>query len=393
MGRVGSGPIMNAPMLVPFNRPHRTGREEQFFSEALKSGLLTGDGPFTRRASALLAALVGDAPCLLTPSCTHALEMSMLLLELRPGDEVIVPSFTFVSVANAVVARGAVPVFVDVRSDTFNLDHRLVEEAITPRTRAIVAVHYGGVACAVDELLAICDRHDLALIEDNAHGLGGSFRGRPLGSFGRLATQSFHATKNVQCGEGGALVVNDPTLFDRAEVLREKGTDRSRFHRGQVDKYVWRDVGSSYLLSDLLAAVLCAQLGEFEVIQQARRRIWEAYAQRLSSWSEHHHVERQHIPADCRHPAHVFALVMPTARARDALIGHLFNGGVAAAFHYVPLDTSPGGRRYGRAMPGGCPVSQDISERLLRLPLFSQMTEDQLDLVVDAVTGFVPEAE
>ena len=384
---------MNAPLVVPFNRPHRTGREEHFFSEALKSGLLTGDGPFTRRATALLAELVGGAPCLLTPSCTHALEMSMLLLELGPGDEVIVPSFTFVSVANAVVARGAVPVFVDVRSDTFNLDHELVEKAISARTRAVVAVHYGGVACAVDELLAICDRHGLALIEDNAHGLGGRLRGLPLGSFGRLATQSFHATKNVQCGEGGALVVNDPTLLDRAEILREKGTDRSRFHRGQVDKYVWRDMGSSYLLSDLLAAVLFAQLDEFEVIQQSRHRVWSAYADRLAQWSDEHQVRRQHIPTDCQHPAHLFALVMATASARDALIRHLDNRGISATFHYVPLDTSPGGHRFGRTQPGGCPISADISSQLVRLPLFSQMTDDELDRVIDAVTDFVPEVE
>ena len=381
-------PDVPAPLLVPFNQPHLTGREQELFGESLATGLLTGDGPFTQRASKLLSGLVGDAPCLLTPSCTHALEMAALLLDLAPGDEVIVPAFTFVSVANAVAMRGAVPVFVDVRQDTFNLDEHLVEAAITPRTRAVVAVHYGGVACALDELVAICERHGISLIEDNAHGLGGSFRGSPLGSFGRLATQSFHATKNVQCGEGGALVVNDSELLARAEVLREKGTDRSRFHRGEVDKYVWRDLGSSYLLSDLLAAVLYAQLGDFGGIQSARHLIWNSYAGLLSDWRAQHDVEVQHVPATCEHPAHVYALLMPSRQDRDGLIRHLGGHGVAATFHYVPLDSSPGGRRFGVSAAGGCPVAADVAARLVRLPLFSQMTESQLGLVVGAVASY-----
>ncbi len=374
--------------MVPFNHPHRTGREEEFFAQALATGLLTGDGPFTHRAAALLSRLVGGSPCLLTPSCTHALEMAAMLLDLGPGDEVIVPSFTFVSVANAIVVRGAVPVFVDIRPDTFNLDERLVESAITDRTRAVLAVHYGGVACAIDELVALCEKHGLALVEDNAHGLGGTYRSEPLGSFGRLAAQSFHATKNVQCGEGGALVVNDPDLMERAEILREKGTDRSRFHRGQVDKYSWRDIGSSYLLSDLLAAVLCAQLESFDAIQAARHHIWRSYADRLATWRAANGVDVQQIPEGSQHPAHVYALLMPSRLDRNRLIERLDRRGIVATFHYVPLDSSAGGLRFGRVAPGGCPVTADVSHRLVRLPLFSQMSREQLDLVVDAVTGY-----
>ena len=373
---------------VPFNHPHITGREHSLLAESLSSGVMTGDGPFTVRASSLLSGLVGGGHCLLTPSCTAALEMVWMLARLKPGDEVIVPSFTFVSVANSIAVRGAVPVFVDVRKDTFNLDERLVEASITPRTRAVVAVHYGGVPCAMDVLVAICERHDIWLIEDNAHGLGGTFRGAPLGSFGRLATQSFHATKNVQCGEGGALVINDPALLHGAEVIREKGTDRARFHRGEIDKYVWRDLGSSYLLSDLLAAVLVSQLDDFDAIQRARHRIWRLYDERLSSWRESLGVSMQHAPIDAEHAAHVFALLMPTSVMRDALIAHLAGEGVIATFHYVPLDSSPGGREFGIAPPGGCPVTADISGRLIRLPLFSQMSDEQLDSVIEAVTGF-----
>ncbi len=386
-GYVYAPPVRAADYVVPFNRPHRTGREPDLFAEAL-TGVLTGNGPFTRRAADLLAPLVGGAPCLLTPSCTHALEMVALLLDLRPGDEVIMPSFTFVSTANAFVLRGAVPVFVDIRPDTFNLDEALVEAAVTERTRAVVAVHYAGVGCDLDRLRVVADRHGLALVEDNAHGLGGRYRGAALGSFGALATQSFHATKNVQCGEGGALVVNDPALLPRAEVLREKGTDRSRFDRGQVDKYTWVDLGSSYLLSDLLAAVLATQLETFDEIQRGRRAVWSAYDDRLRQWRAEHDVGLQHRPEECEDPAHLYALLMPTSEERDGLIRHLAERGVAATFHYVPLHSSPGGRRYGRESPGGCEVTTDVAGRLVRLPLFSQMSDEELDLVVDSVTSY-----
>ena len=374
--------------MVPFNRPHLTGREEEFFAQALATGLMTGDRPFTSRVGALLSGMLGGGQTLLTPSCTHALELSAMLLDLGPGDEVILPSFTFSSVANAIVLRGAVPVFVDIRPDTFNLDERLVESAITDRTRAVVTVHYGGVACAIEELVALCESNDLALVEDNAHGLGGTYKDQPLGSFGRLATQSFHVTKNVQCGDGGALVINDPDLVERAEILRDKGTDRNRFDRGQVDKYVWRDIGSSYLLSDLLAAILFTQLENFESIQTARHHIWRSYAEELASWRAANDVEVQHIPQDTQHPAHLYALMMPNALDRDLLIKHLAQSGIVANFHYVPLDTSPGGQRFGRTAPGGCPVTAEVSDRLVRLPLFSQMTSEQLGLVIEATSDY-----
>lgn len=379
-----------ADIRVPFNRPHRTGQETALLASALRDGVLTGNGPFTQMAAGLLSPLVGGAPCLLTPSCTHALEMAALLLNLGPGDEVIMPSFTFVSTANAFVLRGAVPVFVDIRPDTFNLDAAQVDTAITQRTRAIVAVHYGGVACEMERLSTIATQHGLFLIEDNAHGLGGRYRGEALGSIGALGAQSFHSTKNVQCGEGGALVVNDRGLLDRAEVLREKGTDRTRFDRGETDRYTWVDIGSSYVLSDMLAAILATQLDEFDVIQAGRRRVWSAYDERLHGWRAEHGVRAQHVPPECDDPAHLYALVMPSAPERDALITHLAARGILAAFHYVPLDSSPGGRRHARVGPGGCDVTADVAARLVRLPLYSQMTDDELEQVLEAVMDYYP---
>lgn len=381
--------VRRAEYVVPFNRPHRTGDELLLFEQAL-SGVLTGNGPFTRRASELIAGLVGGGPCLLTPSCTHSLEMAALLLDLLPGDEVIMPSFTFVSTANAFVLRGAVPVFVDIRSDTFNLDETLIEEAVTPRTRAIVAVHYAGVACEMDRLSEVAERHDLVIVEDNAHGLGGRFRGEPLGSLGALAAQSFHATKNVQCGEGGALVVNNRSLLARAEILREKGTDRSQFDRGEIGRYTWVDIGSSYVLSDLLAAVLVTQLEHLGEIESGRRLVWSTYDEELRDWRDSNGVRAQRIPADCEHPAHLYALVMPSAADRDGLIRHLSSRGVVATFHYVPLHSSPGGLRLGRTAASGCDVTSDVAGRLVRLPVFSQMSTEERQLVVDSVLSYRP---
>jgi dTDP-4-amino-4,6-dideoxygalactose transaminase len=375
---------------VPFNSPYLTGRETDYLRQSLESRMLTGDGPFTARASALLSPLVGRGQCLLTTSCTHALEMVALLLDLEPGDEVIMPSFTFVSTANAFALRGAVPVFVDCRADNFNLDEKLVEEAVTPRTKAVVVVHYGGVACEMDEIMAVAEAHGLAVIEDNAHGLGGTYRGCPLGSIGALATQSFHATKNVQCGEGGALVVNDPRYEDRAEIIREKGTNRSQFFRGMVDKYRWVDVGSSYLPSDLLAAVLTAQLEDFDDIQERRHSIWSAYHERLAPWAERHGVVLPDIPEDRAHPAHLYPLLMPSHEHQTRLIAHLATAGVQATFHYQPLDRSPVGMATGRTGPSGCPVTTRVSESLVRLPLFADMNEEMVGVVVDAVTSYQP---
>jgi dTDP-4-amino-4,6-dideoxygalactose transaminase len=373
--------------VVPFNVPYVPPGAAALLDEALHGRKLAGDGPFTRRAAEALSKLVGGATTLLTTSCTHALELASLLLELGPGDEVIMPSFTFVSTANAVVARGATPVFVDVRPDTLNLDERLVEQAVTTRTKAVYVVHYAGVACAMDELCQIADRHGLAIVEDNAHGLGGSYRGRPLGSIGRLATQSFHATKNVQCGEGGALVLNDARLVERAEILREKGTDRSKFLRGQVDKYTWVDVGSSYLPSDLLAALLLAGLESATDVQAARTRVWDAYDVGLADWARESSVTQPTVPEDCQHPAHLYYLLMPTAEHRSGLIDHLAARGVSAVFHYVPLHDSPAGRRLGRTS-GTCEVTSDISSRLLRLPLFADQTAEQVERVVQAVRAY-----
>jgi dTDP-4-amino-4,6-dideoxygalactose transaminase len=373
---------------VPFNRAYLTGREVGYLQESTASGLLSGDGPFTQRANALVTKLTGALASLLTTSCTHALEMSGLLLDLEPGDEVILPSFTFVSTANAYALRGAVPVFVDCRPDTLNLDESLLEAAITDRTKAIVVVHYAGVACEMDTINAIAERHGLVVIEDNAHGLGGRYNGRPLGSLGSMATQSFHVTKNVQCGEGGALVLNDAALVERAEIIREKGTNRSQFFRGMVDKYRWVDIGSSYLPSDLLAAVLTGQLEEFDEIQAQRHAVWSAYDERLADWAADQRVVRPTVPDGCEHPAHMYYLLMPDLAHQQGFLAHLREHGVLGTFHYVPLHSAPAGEKYGRVAPGGCPVTEEMSARLVRLPLFAGMTDSELDLVVDAVRSF-----
>jgi dTDP-4-amino-4,6-dideoxygalactose transaminase len=370
--------------VIPFNRPFQAYRECEYLTSAKASGLTSGDGPFTRRATDLLTSLTDARSALLTTSCTHALEMTALLLDLRPGDEVIMPSFTFVSTANAYVLRGAVPVFVDCRPDTLNIDERAVEAAVTVRTKAIVVVHYGGVACEMDAIGKVAERHGIPVIEDNAHGLGASYKGRPLGSLGSMATQSFHATKNVSCGEGGALLVNDERLGERAEILREKGTDRSRFFRGQVDKYRWMDLGSSYLPSDVLAAALTAQLEAFESIQERRHEVWETYDAAFADLE----VGRPTVPAGCEHSAHLYYLLMPDLAARQGLIAHLAERGVQATFHYQPLHNAPAGERFGRTGPGGCPVTEEIADQLIRLPLYAGLTDDETARVIEAVLTY-----
>jgi dTDP-4-amino-4,6-dideoxygalactose transaminase len=367
--------------VIPFNRPFLAPREREYLTLAAESGHTSGDGPFTRRATELLLTLTGARSALLTTSCTHALEITALLLDLRPGDEVIMPSFTFVSTANAYVLRGAVPVFVDCRPDTLNIDERAVEAAVTPRTKAVVVVHYGGVACEMDAITKVAERHGLAVVEDNAHGLGAAYQGQPLGSLGALATQSFHATKNVSCGEGGALLINDERLRERAEILREKGTDRSRFFRGQVDKYRWMDLGSSYLPSDLLAAGLTAQLEAFEEIQRRRHQVWEAYDAAFAG-------QGMTVPPGRQHPAHLYYLLMPDLERRQALLQHLTGGGVQATFHYQPLHCAPAGQRFGRVGPGGCPVTEDVADRLVRLPLYAGLSDADVDAVISAVRSF-----
>lgn len=369
---------------IPFNRPSFGDRERSYLADALGGDTVSGDGPYTRRCHALLEGELGVAKALLTTSCTHALELAALLLEVGPGDEVIVPSFTFVSTANAFALRGARPVFADIRPDTLNIDERLLERLITPRTRAIVVVHYAGVACEMDAILEIATRYGLAVVEDNAHGLFGAYKGKHLGTFGSLATQSFHETKNFTCGEGGALLINDPQFVERAEIIREKGTDRSRFFRGEVDKYSWVGLGSSYLPSDMLAAVLLAQLEAREQIQARRAHIFDIYQDQLAEWAATGGVALPHVPPDCQQSYHMFYLIMPSLKARQALIAHLKARGILAVFHYVPLHSSRTGRSFG-SMPGDCPVTEHISERLLRLPFFTDLDDDDLAAVVDAL--------
>jgi dTDP-4-amino-4,6-dideoxygalactose transaminase len=373
---------------VPFNRPYVTGREARYMTQAMASGRLAGDGAFTRRASELLAPLVGGGTPLLTTSCTHALELSAVLLDLQPGHEVIMPSFTFCSTANAYALRGATPVFVDCRPDTLNVDERLIEAAITPRSRAIVVVHYAGVACEMDIIEKIAVDHGLVVIEDNAHGLGAAYRGRRLGGIGAMATQSFHDTKNIQCGEGGALVINDIAYAARAEIVREKGTNRSQFFRGMVDKYRWVDIGSSFLPSELLAAFLTAQLESFEPIQAARQAVWSAYHTGLAEWAVDNGIVQPTVPDDRDHPAHLYYLLLPDLAHRQALLAHLAARGVHATFHYQPLHTAPAGTRYGRTAPGGCPVTDDVADRLIRLPLYAGMSPAEVELVLDSVLSY-----
>jgi dTDP-4-amino-4,6-dideoxygalactose transaminase len=376
-----------APHPIRFNQASLTGRELEYLAQAVGHGHISGDGPFTRRARAMLEQVTGSRAALLTTSCTHALEMAALLLEIGPGDEVIVPSFTFVSTANAFVLRGATPVFVDIRPDTLNIDERLVEGAITPRTRAILPVHYAGVGCEMDALQDIASRRGLAIVEDNAHGLFGRYRGRALGSFGAMATLSFHETKNVTCGEGGALLINDERLIARGEIIREKGTERSRFFRGEVDKYSWCDLGSSYLLSDMLAAFLLAQLESADRIQARRRAMWEFYADGLASWAASFGAVLPCVPGHCAQAYHLFYLLLPSLEVRQALIAHLKARGIMSVFHYLPLHLSTMGQRFG-GRRGDCPVTEQVSDRLLRLPFHGHLTDDDLGRIVEAIRAF-----
>ena len=372
---------------IPFNRPSIVGDEFRYISEALAQGHISGGGPFAARCQALLEQQLGVPRVLLTTSCTHALELAALLLDVREGDEVIVPSFTFVSTVTAFVLRGAQPRFIDIRPDTLNLDETLLERAITPRTRVILPVHYAGVGCEMDVILDIATRHGISVVEDNAHGLFGAYRGKPLGTFGCLAAQSFHETKNINCGEGGALLINDPRLAERAEIIREKGTNRSRFFRGLVDKYTWVDVGSSYVPSDILAAYLFAQLEARERIQTTRRRLWDYYLRHLRDWAASRNVVLPSVPAHCEQAYHMFYLLLPSLDQRQALIAHLREHGVMSVFHYQPLHLSEMGQRLG-GKEGDCPVTEVVSDRLLRLPFYNDLTEADQERVVGAVTKF-----
>ena len=380
---------------VPFNRPHMVGTELGHIGEAVAASHLSASGPFSRRCGAWLEQALGCRRALLTHSCTGALEMSVLLSDIGPGDEVIMPSFTFVSTANAFALRGAVPVFVDIREDTLNLNEELVEAAITSRTKAIVVVHYGGIACEMDVLLAIAKRHGLMLIEDAAHSVLSTYRDRPLGALGNLGALSFHETKNVISGEGGALLVGDEALVDRAEILVEKGTNRSAFLRGDVDKYSWVDLGSSFGASEVTAAFLWAQLEQAEEITHRRLAVWQTYHRELADLEAAGVVRRPVVPDQCRHEGHLYDLLAPSRERRDRMLDRLRLGGVQAVFHYVPLHSAPAGRRYGRAF-GNLEVTEDISGRLLRLPLWVDMQPEHVDHVITetraAVADFAPVA-
>jgi dTDP-4-amino-4,6-dideoxygalactose transaminase len=373
---------------IPFNRPYFTGSEFEFIQQAIANWQISGDGLFTRKCHALLEQTLGAAKVLLTTSCTHALEMAALLLNIEPGDEVIVPSFTFVSTVNAFILRGARPVFIDVKPETLNMDEAKLERLITSRTKAILPVHYAGVGCEMDEILEVAKRHGVTIVEDNAHGLFGKYKGKNLGTFGSMATQSFHETKNFTCGEGGALVINDSRYVERAEIIREKGTNRSRFFRGQVDKYTWVDIGSSYLPSDILAAFLYAQLEAREDIQTRRKRIWEYYNEHLKSWALDCGVQLPYIPEHCEQPYHMFYMVLPSLEKRQAMIAHLKSKDIDSVFHYLPLHLSAMGQRFGGG-EGDCPVTEQVSDRLLRLPFYCELTESDQSRVVEAVKEFM----
>ncbi|WP_394769523.1 dTDP-4-amino-4,6-dideoxygalactose transaminase [Lacisediminihabitans sp.] len=372
--------------IIPFSRPYRSEDELANVAEVLASDHSHGDGPFTRRASEKIAGLTGAGHVLLTPSATHSLEMASSLLGIGLGDEVILPSFTFPSAADAVARTGATCVFVDIDPATGNVDANQVSEAVGARTRAISVMHYGGVPVEIESIVSIAREHGLPIIEDNAHGLGVRAGGHTLGGVGVLAAQSFHDTKNVHCGEGGALIINDPALVERAEIMREKGTNRSQYLRGQIDKYRWVDWGSSYLMSEISAAVLDAQLSEFGEIQRQRLSVWDRYSLELGEWADALGARLMSPPLGI-HAAHLFFLVMPTWASQTDLIAHLRLAGVIASFHYVPLDSSPAGLRYGRTLRS-LDSSEDFSRRIVRLPLWPGMSDDQVSRVIDAVRAF-----
>lgn len=370
---------------IPFNRPYMTGRELDYIAEAHANGHLAGDGVFTKRCHAWLERTTGASRALLTHSCTAALEMAALLLDLEPGDEVIMPSFTFVSTANAFVLRGAVPVFVDIRADTLNIDERLIEAAITPRTRAICVVHYAGVGCEMDAIEAIAARHGIAIVEDAAQGILATYRGRPLGAIGALGALSFHETKNIISGEGGALLVSDKRFVERAEMIREKGTNRAQFFRGQVDKYTWVDVGSSYLPSEILAAFLAAQIEEAGTITTRRLAIWDQYHAAFAALETAGRLRRPVVPAHCSHNAHMYYVLLDDLDTRTRFIASLKAKDIHPVFHYVPLHSAPAGRKYGRAS-GDLAVTERTSECLVRLPLW--LPDLDQARVIDAVEAF-----
>lgn len=373
---------------IPFNRPYMTGKELDYIADAHSKGRLAGDGPYTNRCHEWLEQHAGCNKALLTHSCTAALEMAALLIDIEPGDEIIMPSYTFVSTANAFVLRGAVPVFIDIREDTLNMDENLIEEAITPRTRGIVPVHYAGVSCEMDKIMTIARSHGLKVIEDAAQGVMASYKGRALGGIGDLGTYSFHETKNVISGEGGALLVNNADMSLRAEIVREKGTDRSRFFRGEVDKYTWREVGSSYLPGEIIAAFLWAQLEDAEQITQRRMASWNRYHELLEPLESKNIIRRPIVPEECQHNAHMYYILLSPEIDRQTVLDEFKRNDILSVFHYIPLHLSPAGERYGRAN-SALDVTVDLSSRLVRLPLWIGLTEQQQEKIVDVLKSVI----
>lgn len=372
---------------IPFCKISLQGSELDHIAKAVSEGHLSGNHFFTRQCEQFLQNSLAAPKALLTSSCTHALEMAAIALEIQAGDEVIVPSFSFVSTANAFAMRGARPVFIDIRPDTLNLDETKLEGLITEKTKAIVPVHYGGVACAMDEILKIAQKYQIPVIEDNAHGLFGKYKGKNLGTLGRLGTLSFHETKNITCGEGGALLVNDPEYFSLSEIVREKGTDRSQFFRGEVDKYSWVGPGSNYMPSELQSAFLLAQLENADAIQNKRRQIYETYLTGLSAWARDYGIGLPFIPEDCESAYHLFYLLLPNEKKRDELMEHLKQRGILAVFHYLPLHRSKMAKQLDSG-GGPCPVTERVSAGLLRLPFYNHISEDEQHVVIEAIQDF-----
>ena len=379
--------IQEPNRLIDFNRPFIAKNQIAFIQKAIQSGHISGDGQFTKKCHAWLENYLGVKKALLTTNCTHALEMSALLLDLKPGDEVITPSFTFVSTVNAFILRGAKPVFVDIRPDTLNIDENQIEDLVNEKTRAIYVVHYAGVGCEMNKILEVADIHNLQVVEDNAHGLFGKYQGKLLGTFGSMACQSFHETKNISSGEGGALLINDEDLIERAEIIREKGTDRSKFFRGQIDKYSWVDLGSSYLPSEIIAAVLYSQLEEADKIQHKRKSIWERYFQGLGEWAADSRIKLPTIPANCDQSYHLFYMLLSSLEERQRFIQYLRENHIYSVFHYVPLHTSAMGRKFGY-QEGDLPITEVISDRLVRLPFYYDLSEADQDQVISVIKKF-----
>ena len=372
---------------IEFNRPYAAEKSFEYMRDAIVNAHTCGDGVFSKKCQNFLEDHLGVPRALLTTSCTDALEMVAVLLDVKPGDEVILPSYTFVSTANAFALRGAIPVFCDIRSDSLNIDECKIEERITENTKAIVPVHYAGVACEMDMIMKIAGKHNVPVIEDNAHGLFGKYKGQSLGTFGAMATQSFHETKNFNCGEGGAILINDIRYTNRAEIIREKGTNRSRYFRGQVDKYTWVDIGSSHLPSDLLAAFLWAQFEMHDQIQQKRADVWNLYDCLLDSWAGDNHVRRPFVPHTCEQAYHMYYLIMPSLKDRQKLISHLKSANIVSPFHYLPLHISAMGYRFG-GLKGDCPVTEEISDCLIRLPFHNSITQDEIIRVVEEISKY-----